>query len=251
MLNKIIAFYHETEEYGCFSNWYLASFEYAGIKYTSSEQFMMNQKVLMFGQHELSKQIKGTDNPQEQKKLGKTHFPEFSAEIWDRNCYTVVKRGIRAKFQQNDEIKRILLDTRNAVLVEASPLDRIWGVGVGAEKAVDVRTWRGKNLLGRALMEIRMDLKAIPEYIDARDEKSIVVWKWYPAELIKIPQYYSAVVAYKDSLTDDRQIKAFMDCEYTFEQIEDMMRTNMGGGFPVAGFWELKQEIYDIFRKQN
>ena len=212
---------------------------------------MMNQKVLMFGQHDLSKKIMATDNPQEQKKLGKTHFPEFSAEIWDRNCYTVVKRGIRAKFQQNDEIKRILLDTGNAVLVEASPLDRIWGVGVGAEKAVNVRTWRGKNLLGRALMEIRMDLKAIPEYIDARDEKSIDVWKWYPAELIKVPQFYSSVTAYKDSLTDDRQIKAFMDCGYTFEQIEEMMRTNMGGGFPAAGFWELKQEIYDIFRKQD
>lgn len=249
MRNNVIAFYHETDEYGCFSNWYPSPFEYAGTKYSSSEQFMMFQKVMMFGQYVLGQKILETDDPKEQKHLGRTHFPEFNAEVWDRNCYTIVKRGILAKFQQNEDIKQVLLDTGNSVLVEASPLDRIWGVGIGVKKAADVRTWQGRNLLGRALMEVREDLKVIPNYIDARNIDDIDIWRWYPAELIRVPQYHNAVAPYLDSLTDDSQITAFTNCQCTFEQIEEMMRFNMGGGLPIQGFWEMKQEICDIYRK--
>ena len=256
MENNIIAFYHETDEYGCFSNWYPSPFEYCGIKYSSSEQYMMFQKVTMFSGYDLGEKILATDDPKRIKQLGRTHFKEFDSATWDKNSYTIVKRGVLAKFQQHKDIQEILLSTGSAILAEASPADCIWGVGTGIRKAVDVRTWRGRNLLGRALMEVRKDLKVIPDYIDARDEKSIDVWKWYPAELLKVPQYHNAIVPYLDSLKapywgpySGRLVEAFTDCEFTFEDIEEMMRFNMGGGFPWDGFWEMKQEIYDIHRK--
>lgn len=248
MPERVIPFYHETDENGCFSNWYPTIFQYAGINYTSTEQFMMFQKVRMFNQYALADSIMKTDDPKEQKHLGRTKFPEFNAAVWDSNCYTIVKRGIRAKFQQNPVIKDILLNTGDAVLVEASPLDRIWGVGIGAKKAVDVTTWQGKNLLGRALMEVREDLHTIPDYVDFKNAESIDVWKWHPAELLSVPHYHNTVRAYRDTFTDPVLFAYFDGNECTFEGIEEAMHTNMGGGFPVAGFWEMKQEIYDIHR---
>ncbi len=248
MENHIIPFYHETDEYGCFSNWYPASFEYAGIKYSSSEQFMMYQKVVMFKQYDLGQKILATESPKEQKHLGRTHFPEFNATVWDATSYTIVKRGILAKFQQNEEIKKILLDTGNALLVEASPLDRIWGVGVGTKKALNVSNWQGKNLLGRALMQVREDLHSIPEYISAKDIESFEMWSWEPVELMRHPQYRNAMKAYYDTLPDDHLRDVIDQGGFTLADMEYAMHTNMGGGFPVIGFWELKQEIYDIYR---
>ena len=84
--SNIIGFYHEYEEYGCFSNWYPADFEYAGRHYAHCEQFMMAQKVLMFRNYDLASQIMGTNDPAECKKLGAQKFRGFNSEVWEKTC---------------------------------------------------------------------------------------------------------------------------------------------------------------------
>ena len=256
---NLIGFFHENEEYGCFSNWYPAAFDYAGVHYANSEQFMMAQKVMMFGQYELGRKILKTNDPAACKKLGSAKFPEFNADIWERTCRTVVKRGVMAKFRQNPEIRDILLGTGNALLAECSPYDNKWGIGIDINDPArfEVRSWQGKNYLGLVLMEVREDLRTEsvlrgegPAYIDYRDSEAIPVWRMRAGELKRMPQYYKAVHAYSDTLLSHHEKDHFY-YHGTLEGIETAMRENMGGGLPVAGFYEMKQEIYEISKRQD
>lgn len=249
---NIICFYHEYEEYGCFSNWFKSDFEYAGKKYSSVEQYMMYQKVLLFRENDLADQIMNTDDPAIIKKLGRTTIKNFSKELWDRVCYTIVKRGVRAKFMQNYDILKILLGTKNNILAEASAGDKKWGIGIAIddEARYTVTAWSGKNLLGRILMEIRDELKSVTmgelTYIDAYDI-DFPEWHMMPGELLQIPKYHTTIKAYADALYDDYARDAFYN-HATFADWEIAMRINMGGGLPAIGFYEMKQDIYDITR---
>ncbi len=251
---SIIGFWHPDEEFGCFSNWYPAEFDYAHKHFTSIEQYMMYHKVLMFRQYDLAEQIMQTNNPSECKKLGRTKFPEFDSNVWEKTGKTIVKRGVKAKFRQNDDMLRQLLDTGNALLAECSPYDSKWGIGIGTDNPEwwHAGNWRGRNLLGRILMEVReelgRELHASPDGCIQIDEGyySEMIPEWQmPAGLLKrIPQYHQAIHAYSDTLHDDHIRDAFYHgsslayCEY-------LMETNMGGGLPAEGFYEMKQDVYD------
>ena len=102
LVPPMIGFFHEYEEYGCFSNWYPAGFKYGGRYFDNSEQFMMYHKVMMFGKDELAEQIMKTSDPAVCKKIAKQKFPEFDADLWDKACQEIVKRGVKAKFAQNE-----------------------------------------------------------------------------------------------------------------------------------------------------
>lgn len=106
---NVICFYHQDGDYGCFSNWFPAEFFYCDQEFSSVEQFMMYHKVMMFLQYDLGKQIMASKDPAEIKKLGRTKFSEFDADVWDKTCYAIVKRGVRAKFAQNDHLLEVLL----------------------------------------------------------------------------------------------------------------------------------------------
>ncbi|MBQ6502308.1 MAG: O-acetyl-ADP-ribose deacetylase [Flexilinea sp.] len=255
--NKVIGFYHENEKYGCFSNWYPAEFDYAGKHYANSEQFMMYQKVMMFCQFDLGQKILSTSDPKECKDLGKTHFPEFIPAVWEKTCYRIVRRGVRAKFQQNRDILDILLGTGNAILAECSPTDTKWGIGVDISSPAryDVREWNGKNYLGMILMEVREELRlelmlsgnGELKYTDFHDAEPIPEWNMRAGMLKRIPQYYKAIHAYSDTL-DWQEKNAFYNGEL-YRGWEEAMRENMGGGLPFAGFYEMKQDIYEIARR--
>ena len=98
----ITCFYHENEENGFLSNWYKADFEYARRRFSSVEQYMMFHKALMFREYDLANKIMSTDDPAEIKKLGRSKMEYFDAKLWDRTSKQIVKRGIRAKFEQNE-----------------------------------------------------------------------------------------------------------------------------------------------------
>ena len=251
----LIGFYHEDEDYGCFSNWFLSDFEYAGKKYSSVEQYMMYQKVAMFQKYELEDQIMRTNNPAIIKKLGRTHFDNFNSEVWNSVSYTIVKRGVKAKFAQNLELLYELLNTGDSVLMECSKNDKIWGIGIDieSEERYNPASWKGKNQLGRILMSVRDELREELTLFDgdcirinARDMSPIPEWKTNVSVLRSIPKYHNAINAYVETL-NDFQKKSVL--KITFEQIEDMMRNNMGGGLPIEGFFEMKQEIYEIATK--
>ena len=145
---------------GCFSQWWPASFTVDGETYASAEHFMMAAKALLFGDAEMAGRIRAAPHPRAAKELGRS-VRGFDEQRWAERRFDLVVTGNLAKFSQHPELRDYLLNTGSRVLVEASPYDRIWGIGLTAdhEDATSPERWRGLNLLGFALMEVRQQLR--------------------------------------------------------------------------------------------
>ncbi|WP_375767725.1 NADAR family protein [Archangium gephyra] len=142
-----------------FSQWYPAEFVVGGVRFTCAEQYMMHGKAVLFGDAEMAARILEARTPKEHKALGR-EVRGFEGAVWERERERIVYEGSHAKFTQNAELLAALLATAGTELVEASPMDRIWGVGLSAEdpRIQDPATWRGQNLLGKVLTRLREDL---------------------------------------------------------------------------------------------
>ena len=140
----------------CFSQWYPAEFEVDGVAYKTAEHYMMAGKARLFEDQEILEKILIASSPIEAKKLGRA-VKNFDPEKWNEKGFEIVVEASVAKFSQDPALKEFLLNTGDKVLVEAAPRDRIWGIGLGQnnEKAQNPETWRGRNLLGFALMKAR------------------------------------------------------------------------------------------------
>ncbi len=143
----------------CFSQWWESDFKVDGVLYKTAEHYMMAEKARLFNDDIHLQKILECKSPAAAKKLGRK-VENFDPAIWDEQKFQIVVQGNLAKFSQNQSLKAFLLTTKNRIIVEASPRDRIWGIGMGAsnEKAENPNAWRGKNLLGFALMEVRDQL---------------------------------------------------------------------------------------------
>lgn len=144
----------------CLSQWFPAPFVLDGITYPTAEHYMMAQKARLFGDAETLNAILASTDPAIAKKLGR-QVKNFDNAVWNQHCFDYVVQGNIAKFSQNPELKNFLLNTGNRVLVEASPLDAIWGIGLATNhpNASDPQHWQGENLLGFALMAVREHLR--------------------------------------------------------------------------------------------
>lgn len=144
----------------CFSQWFPFEFQENGNIYKTAEHYMMAGKARLFNDHEILEQILKTETPNQAKSLGRK-VRNFDPETWNEHKYEIVKQGNRLKFSQNEKFKEFLLSTDDKILVEASPYDKIWGIGMleSDAKAKDPTQWNGENLLGFALMEVRDELR--------------------------------------------------------------------------------------------
>ncbi|RFP63529.1 NADAR family protein [Hymenobacter lapidiphilus] len=140
----------------CFSQWYPAVFTAEGDTYLTAEHYMMAEKARLFGDEITRQAILHAGHPNDAKKLGRRITP-FDEAQWLAARFDIVVRGNEAKFGQHPALREFLLDTGRRVLVEASPIDAIWGIGLAQESshAAHPEQWRGLNLLGFALMEVR------------------------------------------------------------------------------------------------
>ncbi|MCY1141028.1 NADAR family protein [Actinoplanes sp. Pm04-4] len=146
---------------GCLSQWWPAVFGADDQRFASAEHYMMWRKAKLFGDDAMAERILAAPHPKVAKTLG-GRVADFDQASWDEHRFEIVVSGNRAKFGQHDELRDYLLTTGDRILVEASPLDRVWGIGLGRDDpaAADPRRWRGTNLLGFALMEVRDQLRA-------------------------------------------------------------------------------------------
>ena len=146
---------------GCLSQWWPAAFTVDGVAYSSAEHFMMTAKALVFGDTGAAERIRAAPHPGAAKALGR-QVRGFDEKQWAERRFDLVVAGNVAKFSQHPDLRDFLLVTGSRVLVEASPLDRIWGIGLAADddEATSPAHWRGLNLLGFALMEVRHRLRA-------------------------------------------------------------------------------------------
>jgi len=141
---------------GPFSNWYPSPFEIDGVTYNCTEQHMMAEKARMFGDTESLDRIMSAVDPSDQKRYGR-QVKGFDKDKWDAAARDIVYKGCYAKFTQHGGLKQTLLSTAGTTLVEASPKDRIWGIGLhkGDPRAQKRETWAGTNWLGEVLTKVR------------------------------------------------------------------------------------------------
>ncbi|AUG77137.1 hypothetical protein CFP65_2297 [Kitasatospora sp. MMS16-BH015] len=146
---------------GSLSQWWPSEFTVDGVGYATAEHWMMAGKARLFGDEEIVPRILAARTPAEAKKLGRL-VRGFEDEVWAAARFELVVAGNVAKFGQDEALRTYLLNTGQRVLVEASPMDRLWGIGLAAadDRATAPDRWRGLNLLGFALMEARTRLAA-------------------------------------------------------------------------------------------
>ena len=144
----------------CMSQWFAAPFTQDSIVYHTAEHWMMAEKARLFDDATIRREIQASTDPREVKQLGR-QVKHFDETTWKAQRYAIVVAGNYLKFSQQPTLKRYLIGTKEAILVEASPYDRIWGIGLRADdpRAAQPVTWEGENLLGYALMEVRDRLK--------------------------------------------------------------------------------------------
>ncbi len=144
----------------CFSQWFEAAFDVDGVSYATAEHYMMSEKARLFD-GSATAAIVASVHPGEAKKLGR-QIRNFDQAVWEAQRFEIVVRGNLAKFSQHELLKQYLLGTGDRVLVEASPRDRIWGIGLAESDpaAQNPYDWKGLNLLGFALMAVREQLRS-------------------------------------------------------------------------------------------
>ncbi|WP_245791431.1 NADAR family protein [Actinacidiphila rubida] len=144
---------------GCLSQWWPSPFTVDGSVYATAEHWMMAGKARLFGDAEAERRAIAAGHPRDAKSAGRS-VRDFDEDVWRRERFGLVVEGSTHKFRQHPDLRDFLLGTGSRVLVEASPLDRVWGIGLAAgdPAAGDPARWRGLNLLGFALMEARARL---------------------------------------------------------------------------------------------
>ncbi|MER8068712.1 NADAR family protein [Streptomyces sp. NPDC094034] len=146
---------------GCLSQWWPSPFTVDGVEYATAEHWMMAGKARLFGDEEAERAALEAAHPALAKKAGRL-VRDFDETVWERERFGIVVEGSVHKFGRNAALRGFLMATGDRILVEASPMDRIWGIGLASddERARDPERWRGLNLLGLALMEARERLRA-------------------------------------------------------------------------------------------
>jgi len=158
---------HQIVDESCLSQLQYSEFVVDIHDFISAEQYIMVEKARLFEDEEIEQQILDTKDPTEVTSLGQK-VKNFKQDIWDRVKYSIVLTANYYKFTQNKALREFLLSTENKILVEANPLDKIWGVGLSSESS-NIHlpsSWKGENLLGFALMEVRDEIKRIYKHYD-------------------------------------------------------------------------------------
>ncbi|MGY2894311.1 NADAR family protein [Deinococcus sp. UYEF24] len=155
---NIIFFYRASHP---FSNFYPSKFVAHSLLFYWAEQYLMYRKALHFGDSETAAKIMAAFTPAECKMLGR-RVHGFDEASWALVREQVAVETISLKFTCHRKLRAFLSQTGDALLVEASPSDRIWGIGFAQQDALDYRFQWGGNLLGVALMRVREHLRSQP-----------------------------------------------------------------------------------------
>ena len=163
----MICFHNPEEQNGYLSNWYCSAFTVDEITFSSMEQYMMYKKAILFQDYQTAEKILSTDDVAEIKALGRI-VQHFDEEIWREKREKIVHKGVLQKFLQNPELAEKLLETGEQMIAECAVKDRIWGIGLsmGDEERFCVDKWKGQNLLGQILMQVRAEISVQSQNIE-------------------------------------------------------------------------------------
>ncbi len=183
---KFLYFWGHTKKHNkeignfCFSQWYESPFKLNGLTYKTTEHWMMAHKAKLFDNSELIEKIIDCDKPGEAKELGRQVI-NFDDQTWIKNRFDIVRLGNIHKFNQNKDLGDYLIKTGDRILVETSPVDTIWGIGLtkDSQDIDNIYSWRGLNLLGFVLMETRDFLNDFG-YFEPLEIDLVAPWIMYP-----------------------------------------------------------------------
>lgn len=183
---KYIYFWGHTNKHGeeagkfCFSQWFESPFTVDNVVYKTAEHWMMAQKALLFGDLKTFELIILSEHPKETKALGRL-VAGYDDQIWNERKLELVTIGNIHKFNQHPELAAYLLSTGDSILVEASPVDLVWGIGLAQDSKdiENVHAWPGQNLLGFALMATRDFIKAFGHF-NPLDNSFQSLWAKFP-----------------------------------------------------------------------
>lgn len=219
-----------------FSNWYPAKFKLDGKKFVCSEQYMMWAKAVLFGDDEIAEKIMKTTSPKEHKALGRK-VRYFDPKIWDQYKEKIVLKALREKFGQNPDLMKALQKTKPTLLVEASPWDKIWGIGYDQKKALEAgpSKW-GKNLLGKLLTQVRDE-----ETIDKMSNFDELAEKINVMNMVELKKYFN-----EEKLSLLHKLKLYLDDLYyntgqttvediKYDLLKDILKTRDPKYVPPVG----------------
>ena len=144
-----------------YSNFHLCNINFNGITFFCAEQALMYYKAKLFKDTDIAILILKNNNPREIKQLGRK-VKDFDEDIWLKERDDILFRILYQKFYQHQYLKNELLKN-NKILVEASPYDKIYGVGLSEndDNILNSENWKGENLLGYTLMKVREELREL------------------------------------------------------------------------------------------
>lgn len=206
----------------CFSQWFPSPFSVNNKTYFTAEHWMMAEKARLFQDFTIEEKIIQTQKAAHVKELGR-QIQNFDQETWINNRFEIVVKGNYYKFLQKPELKDFLLTTKNKIIVEASPVDNIWGIGLAKDNPgiENPETWKGFNLLGFALMEVRDRIRNAEEFFERNDLNGTVIlyrpvgpkelelikkseWRKFPPRLNEQPIFYPVLnKAYASQIAKD------------------------------------------------
>ena len=154
-----VYFWKQDEKpYGVLCQWFPSRFtDKEGTVWENMEQYIMAMKAKEFKDNASYDRIRRENNPKTCKAIGR-EVAHFNDKVWKKKAPMLAYIGNCMKFEQNPALKRVLLSTGDRPLYEASPYDKIWGIGLDAEQAANwdpKHEFPGTNLLGKALMKVR------------------------------------------------------------------------------------------------
>jgi ribA/ribD-fused uncharacterized protein len=143
----------------CLSQWFYAPFAHPfehEITFQTAEHFMMYKKAIVFNDMQAAEDILKAQTPKEAKAIGR-RVKGFNDEVWNEVSFNMVVNVNLCKFMENEHLKEFLLNTGDKIIIEASPYDKVWGIGMSVANPTveNPHTWLGQNKLGYALMKTR------------------------------------------------------------------------------------------------
>lgn len=153
---RFVLFFGAQNTNGICSNWYKSNFVVEGVTFSCVEQYMMWAKAMLFGDKETASEILKETEPKAMKAYGRK-VRNFNSEVWDKEKYSLVLKGVQARFEQNVGLKSWIQAAKADYFVECSPYDAIWGVKlpIADTRVMEPSRWNGENLLGRILKEVQ------------------------------------------------------------------------------------------------
>ncbi|MBR1704527.1 MAG: NADAR family protein [Clostridia bacterium] len=253
---RIIFFHRPEEEYGFLSNLYPSTFQYEDYRFDNAEQYLTFMKAHICGDEAAEEEVMQADEPRRIRRMRRRmdQEKEVYQRLWPEIRQEVARWGVRQKFLQNQELYRQLEDTHYALLAEASDANDVWAIGLPMEeyKKYKPGNWKGQNLMGKVLMDVRRELR-VWETVHEEDILEGPLGNMRLAEIVRLPgaanpmNVYAAIAMHANPGVFQSKEDFFYSCG-KLSELKEAMDTGSEQLLPPAGFYEMLFELNEKYR---